>query len=268
MRPETIFRTLASSALPLLLSVSVSASFLVDDFTSGEWNSQSSPYWTFDNGFVSRYYFQDGSMLGGTREEVLPDAAGSVFLGTISGGRADFQFAGYIHPNVEMNYGFSEGNASFPWVFDNLNLDVLESGNDVIRFHFLYTAANLTMQVSFNTPVGGYHGTGFQPVPESATPFIYDVPLGTWSEAELRHVNQWHNHVGTDNQYASWGLTRIEVLDLDAVPEPASLAIVGIGVALLALPRHGRRKRRIVAMQGASEPLRSEGRSGFTLGRR
>ena len=176
MTRRSISILVALSGATLALTPIAVADVLIDDFATGPYDYDSSPYKTFYNGyFYSRFYFQDGASVIGTHRMVLVAGAHSYptnedFDGTIGGGLAHAKgFPGYNPPYWEYDYGVREAvGSAFPWQFADMHADL--RGYGVIRYHFGATSGNIRAQVSFSSPGRYYHDSGWFSVGNAATP--------------------------------------------------------------------------------------------------
>jgi len=240
------------SRLSFLLAVgalagSAQAQLLIDDFTTGPYDYATSPYDPYYNGLThSRFYFQSGSdILGSNRMAVAvsnPDfPTNDQFVGSIGGGLAVAQNTPGNDVSWQYCYGVSQapgGPGSFPWQFANLNANL--SAYDMIQLSFASSSGNLDLYVGINSPTSYFPTFEFS-VPNSSTPFVYDVPLSEWAgTADLTDVNQLDFSFQTDAGDGA-DVTRIEALNPSPTPEPITIGIGITGLAIAARRRHRRR---------------------------
>jgi hypothetical protein len=208
---------LSSFAFPVIV---------IDDFTSGSFSYSRSSVGTSSARVP-------GTMLGGTRwtlSNVTSNPSGSVLNVNVGSGAANFVAGdGLVHvSDVRYGYNLSGGLA-------DLNVDLTAGGLNGFKISFLENSGNLNLLVQMRRTVGagaqwGSHAIVVGP---SASPFDVFVPYSVFGSLNLTDVDQvifrFTNQPGED-----YKLGRIE-----AVPEPATLAALGLGVAALI-----RRRRR------------------------
>lgn len=231
--------TLAVTAIGAISS----SSMLIDDFKTGPYDYDSSPYKYYYNGYThSRFYFQNGSGIVGTNRMVLVAEAfdNAQFDQTIGGGIASSAGGPNYKPYWELDYGVKELVGSpFPWMFSDLHVNI--SQYDVIRFYFNNSIGNLGVNVNINSSAWTYHDSPILGVQDSATPFTFDIPLSYWSSAELSDVKQFVFAFRND-QGGYCDLSKIEVRSLSesSVPGPSAVIPMLSGLAVTALKRRRR----------------------------
>lgn len=212
MKKLTIFAGVLSCAL-------AHAQFIVDDFTSGAYSN------TLQSG--SSLAFQSGSMAGGWRGvymEVESNPLNHNFSVSISGGLHVTNSDTLVDGLVMLHYGFvSDGGGGMS---DNdMNLDF--SNLDRFRMKFLTNDRDLhvTINVHSSSGMSSYHrvvaGGQFSAFEED---FMFASFAGSGSFNDVDRVS----FVFDSLHSGDYALQSIE-----AVPEPASLAVIGLGLAAL-----------------------------------
>ncbi|MBV6457735.1 MAG: hypothetical protein HONBIEJF_00854 [Fimbriimonadaceae bacterium] len=212
--------------LTALATVASAQALVLDDFSDGNTSVVLSTGDQFD--------FQPASVPGGTRGLYLAivdnprDQLGEIY---VAGGKFTESAGVRTMTNAQVAYGFeSDGSGGF--ITDDLNLD-LSSFNE-FRFHFDSNDLDLQMTIYVGSFTNGYTTvTRLVAGGRNETPFTETFSFSDFTGANFSDVDQlvieFENSPGGD--YALEGF--------EAVPEPASIAVIGLGLAALA-----RRRRR------------------------
>ena len=221
-----------------------SASMLIDDFKTGSYDYDSSPYKYYYNGYShSRFYFQEGSGIIGNNRMVLVAEAfdNAQFDQKIGSGKASTVGGPNYKPYWELDYGVKDlVGQQFPWMYSNLHANI--AGYDVIRFYFNNSIGNLGINININSSAWAYHDTPITAVSDSLTAFTFDMPLSYWSAAELSDVNQFVFAFRND-QGGHCDLTRIEVMNLSEPGVPGPAAVLPMIIGGLVMARRQSRQR-------------------------
>jgi len=208
----------------LAVPFTASASIVIDDFTTGAYDFSSKVVGT-------TYALQTGSMLGGDRGlelKILTNPTGlAKYNVTIDSGYAIFDAGTNMTHQTSLGYGLKPGDTS-PYTYDDMNANLLADGDSAFRFSFYFVDKPLTMQVNLRSTTSGVSLSGPLTIGPSDTPFTYDLAFSTFAGADFTDIDQIIVTFG-NVPAGDFALTKIET-----VPEPATLAALGIGaVALL-----------------------------------
>lgn len=176
--------------------------------------------------------FKAASVPGGSRGVILAivdnprNQIGEVY---VSGGKFTESAGVRVKTHVELGYGFeSDGGGGF--VTDDLNLNL--TGYTDLRFNFDSNDLDLNMTVYLGSFTNGYSSVSrLVAGGRNETAFTEVFSLGDFTGLNLADIDQiaivFDNSAGGDYAMENW----------EAVPEPASLAAVGLGLAALARRR-------------------------------
>ncbi|MFN3682421.1 MAG: PEP-CTERM sorting domain-containing protein [Fimbriimonadaceae bacterium] len=193
---------------------------VIDDFTTGTFSYTRSSVGTSSARVA-------GSMLGGTRwtlSNVTANPSSSQLSVAVGGGVADFVAGnGLVHVS-ELRYGYTLGGA-----LADLNADLTAGGNNALKISFLENSGNLGLLVQLRRTAGASsqwfnYNTS---VAASAVPFDLSIPYSVFGSFNLTDVDQVILRF-TSEPGADYRLGGVE-----AVPEPATIAALGLGVAAL-----------------------------------
>lgn len=204
---------------------------VLDDFMTGAYSK------TIQSG--TDLAFQSGSMIGGIRNtflEVQDNPFGEDFHFEVGNGLAVISSGAGLNGYMSLSYGWESDGGGGRRRRD-LHYNFVDSGID--RFKLQFQRNDLPLLVTVVVESGSGNGrSSFQRVVLGGrnSPFVEEFLVSSLSgNADIADIDQ-----------IEWGFDSIDSGDyvigkLEAVPEPASMAVLGAGLAFLAARRRTKR---------------------------
>jgi|GEM_PF-991110 len=227
------FRFVAPVFGAFVLAGSASAqNIVIDDFSSGATDISI----VSGTGYLESQQNGASGIVGGQRDlllEVLnnPYNRSAEFEVVPSQGASFLSNGAGLLSQVYLDYDGqdSEGNDGFQTAGSGLNLDL--SGQNQLRFDFLFADLGLDVKVDFYTYDGGMSTGRFSVMEDTFVPQIYTIDFSSFtaenggSGVDFSDVDRIVVHFQPQNAATDFGLKSIQ-----AVPEPTSMAAIGLGL--------------------------------------
>ncbi|MEJ5171481.1 MAG: PEP-CTERM sorting domain-containing protein [Fimbriimonadales bacterium] len=193
---------------------------VIDDFTTGSFTYTRSTIGTSSARVA-------GGMLGGTRwtlSNVTENPGGQQLSVVVGAGLADVVAGDGLRHITEFRYGYTLGGA-----LSDLSADLTAGGANALKLSFAGVDGNFGLLVQMRRTVGaGSQWMNYNTsVGSSAAPFDLIIPYTAFGSFNMSDVDQLILRFSGDPG-ADLAMTGVE-----AVPEPATIAALGLGVAAL-----------------------------------